>query len=69
LNWQSAAWRTGYGGIRQEVEHEKGNSENIRSRLREDLKDPKLKAHYQEERQALKLTITIAKLHEKRGLS
>jgi len=41
----------------------------FRSRLREDLKDPGFKAHYQEERQALKLAMKIAKLREKKGLS
>ena len=41
----------------------------FRSRLREDLKDPEFKAHYQEERQALKLALQIAKLREKKGLS
>jgi DNA-binding transcriptional regulator YiaG len=41
----------------------------FRSRLREDLKDPEFKKHYQEERQALKLAMKIAKLREKRGLS
>ncbi len=39
------------------------------SRLREDLKDPEFKAHYQEERQALKLAMKIAKLRERKGLS
>jgi len=41
----------------------------FRSRLREDLKDPEFKAHYLEERQALKLAMKIAKLREKKGLS
>jgi DNA-binding XRE family transcriptional regulator len=41
----------------------------FRTRLREDLKDPEFKAHYQEERQALKLAMKIAKLREKKGLS
>jgi DNA-binding XRE family transcriptional regulator len=41
----------------------------FRNRLREDLKDPEFKAHYQEERQALKLAMKIAKLREKKGLS
>jgi DNA-binding XRE family transcriptional regulator len=41
----------------------------FRSRLREDLKDPEFTAHYQEERQALKLALKIAKLREKKGLS
>ena len=41
----------------------------FRSRLREDLKDPEFKAHYQEERQALKLALKIAKLREKKGVS
>jgi len=41
----------------------------FRSRLREDLKDPAFKAHYQEERQALKLALKIARLREKKGLS
>ena len=47
----------------------KGNVRTFRSRLREDLKDPEFKAHYQEERQALKLAMKIAKLREKKGLS
>ena len=41
----------------------------FKSRLREDLKDPVFKAHYQEERQALKLAMKIANLREKKGLS
>ena len=41
----------------------------FKSRLREDLKDPEFKAHYQEERQAIKLAMKIAKLREKKGLS
>ena len=41
----------------------------FRSRPREDLKDPEFKAHYEEERQALKLAMKIAKLREKKGLS
>jgi DNA-binding XRE family transcriptional regulator len=41
----------------------------FKSRLREDLKDPEFKAHFEEERQALKLAIKIAKLREKKGLS
>jgi len=48
---------------------QKGKIRTLRSRLREDLKDPEFKAHYQEERQALKLAMKIAKLREKRGLS
>lgn len=41
----------------------------FRSRLREDLKDPEFRAHYREERQALKLAMKIIKLREKKGLS
>lgn len=41
----------------------------FRSRLREELKDSEFKTHYQEERQALKLALKIAKLREKKGLS
>lgn len=47
----------------------KGKVRTFRSRLSEDLKDPEFKAHYQEERQALKLALKIAKLREKKGLS
>lgn len=47
----------------------KGKVRTFRSRLREDLKDPEFKAHYQEERQALILAMKIAKLREKKGLS
>jgi len=41
----------------------------FRSRLREELKDPEFKAHYEEERQALILAIKIVKLREQKGLS
>jgi len=41
----------------------------FKNRLREDFKNPEFKAHYQEERQALKLAMKIAKLREKKGLS
>ena len=41
----------------------------FRSRLSEDRKDPEFKVHYQEERQALKLSLKIAKLRAKKGLS
>jgi transcriptional regulator with XRE-family HTH domain len=37
--------------------------------LREELKDPEFKAHYQEKRQALALAIKIAKLRKKKELS
>lgn len=47
----------------------KAKVRTFKSRLREDLKDPKFKAYYQEERQALKLAMKIAKLREKKGLS
>lgn len=47
----------------------KKNVRTFRSRLREDLKDPEFKTHYEEERQALKLAMKIAKLREKKGLS
>ena len=39
----------------------KGKVRTFRSRLREDLKDPEFRAHYQEERQALNLAMKIAK--------
>ena len=41
----------------------------FRSRLSEDLKDPEFTVHYQEERQALQLSLKIAKLRVKKGLS
>jgi DNA-binding XRE family transcriptional regulator len=41
----------------------------FKSRLREDLKDPEFKRHYDEERQALKLAMKIAALREQKGLS
>jgi DNA-binding XRE family transcriptional regulator len=47
----------------------KSKVRTFRSRLSEDLKDPHFKVHYEEERQAPKLAIKIAKLREKRGLS
>jgi len=47
----------------------KGKVRTFQNRLREDIKDPEFKAHYQEERQALKLAMKIAELREKKGLS
>ena len=47
----------------------KGKVRTFRRRLGEELKDPEFRAHYEEERQALKLAMKIAKLREKRGLS
>ena len=47
----------------------KGKVRTFQSRLREDMKDPEFKAHYQEERQALKLAMKITELREKKGLS
>ena len=47
----------------------KGKVRTFQSRLREDIKDPEFKAHYEEEKQALMLAIKIAELREKKGLS
>jgi len=47
----------------------KGKVRTFQNRLSEDLKDPDFKAHYEEERQALKLAMKIAKLRERKGLS
>ena len=47
----------------------KGKVRTFQSRLREDIKDPEFKKHYQEERQALKLAMKITELREKKGLS
>lgn len=47
----------------------RGKVRTFQSRLREDLKNPEFKAHYFEERQALKLAMKIAELREKKGLS
>ena len=47
----------------------KGKVRTFQSRLREDIKDPEFKAHYEEEKQALMLAIKIVELREKKGLS
>ncbi len=47
----------------------KGKVRTFQSRLREDIKDPEFKKHYQEERQALKLAMKIAELRDLQGLS
>ena len=47
----------------------KGKVRTFQSRLREDIKDPEFKKHYQEERQALKLAMKIAELRNQKGLS
>ena len=47
----------------------KGKIRTFQSRLREDIKDPEFKTHYQEERQALKLAMKITELRENKGLS
>jgi len=41
----------------------------FKSRLREDLKDPEFKRHYDEEKQALQLAMKITALREQKGLS
>lgn len=41
----------------------------FQSRLRKDLKDPEFRAHFEEERRALQLSMKIAKLREKKGLT
>ena len=41
----------------------------FQNRLQEDMKYPEFKAHYQEERQALKLAMKIAELRDQKGLS
>ena len=47
----------------------KGKVRTFQSRLREDMKDPEFKKHYQEERLALKLAMKIAELRDQKGLS
>jgi DNA-binding XRE family transcriptional regulator len=47
----------------------KGKVRTFQSRLKEDIKDPEFKAHYEEEKQALMLAIKIVELREKKGLS
>ena len=47
----------------------KGKVRTFQSRLREDIKDPEFKAHYEEEKQSLMLAIKIVELREKKGLS
>lgn len=41
----------------------------FKGRLREDLKDPEFRAHYEEERRALQPAMKIARLREKKGLT
>jgi DNA-binding XRE family transcriptional regulator len=47
----------------------RGKVRTFQSRLREDMKDPKFREHYEEEKQSLMLAIKIAELREKKGLS
>jgi len=55
--------------LKQAVESLEEAVRTFRSRLREDLKNPEFKVHYQEERQAHMLAMKIARLCEKKGLS
>ena len=41
----------------------------FQERLREDLKDPEFRKHFEEERRALALALKIAQLREKKGLT
>jgi DNA-binding XRE family transcriptional regulator len=41
----------------------------FQERLREDLKDPEFRRHFEEERRALALALKIAKLREQKGLT
>ncbi|MFA5285549.1 MAG: helix-turn-helix transcriptional regulator [Smithellaceae bacterium] len=47
----------------------KGKVRTFKSRLRDELKDPESKLHYQEERRTLKMAMKIVELREKKGLS
>jgi DNA-binding XRE family transcriptional regulator len=47
----------------------KGKVRTFQSRLREDMKDPEFKKHYQEEKQSLMLAMKIAELRNQKGLS
>jgi DNA-binding XRE family transcriptional regulator len=47
----------------------RGKVRTFQRRLQEDCKDPEFRAHYLEEKQALKLAMKIAELREKKGLS
>jgi DNA-binding XRE family transcriptional regulator len=47
----------------------RGKVRTFQSRLREDMKDPEFREHYEEEKQALMLAIKITELREKKGLS
>ncbi|MHB8828977.1 MAG: helix-turn-helix transcriptional regulator [Syntrophales bacterium] len=47
----------------------KSKVRTFQSRLQEDIKDSEFKKYYQEERQALKLAISIAELRNQKGLS
>jgi hypothetical protein len=40
----------------------------VRTRLREDLKDPKFRAQYEEKQKTLKMAMKIATQREKKGL-
>ncbi len=41
----------------------------FQERLREDLKDPEFRRHFEEERRALALALKVARLREKKGLT
>jgi len=47
----------------------KSKIRTFQNRLREDIKDPEFKTHYEEEKEALKLAVKIAELRENKGLS
>ena len=47
----------------------RGKVRTFQSRLREDIKDPEFKKHYEEEKQALTLAMKITELRENKGLS
>jgi HTH-type transcriptional regulator / antitoxin HipB len=47
----------------------KGKVRTFKSRLRDELKDPEFKAHYQKEKQTLNMAMKIVELREKKGLS
>ena len=47
----------------------KGKVRTFKNRLRDELKDPEFKSHYQEERRTLKMAMKIVELREKKGLS
>ena len=72
-NYKKNTWKIGCGVFQREMSMKKPKVKKVntvkpvRSRLREDLKNPAFRAQYEEKQRTLKLAVKLATQREKKG--